>query len=75
MPPIGSPGGDGYALITNHAGMIRITGAMADGAPLSQTVPVSDLSYVPIYASLYGGKGLLMGWINLDTTNNAGNNT
>jgi hypothetical protein len=70
--PVNSPGGDGYALITNHAGAANITGALADGAALSQTAPVSQDGYVPIYASLYAGKGLLLGWINLDLTNTTG---
>ena len=67
--PTNSPGGDGYALITNRAGGASITGALADGAALSQSAPVSQDGYVPIYANLYAGKGLLLGWINLDLTN------
>jgi hypothetical protein len=50
----------------------RITGALADGASFSQTVPVSQTGYVPICANLYASKGLLLGWINLDLTNTAG---
>jgi uncharacterized repeat protein (TIGR02543 family) len=77
--PANSPGGDGYALITNSAGTARdpaaatakITGALADGTAFNQTVPVSQDGYVPIYADLYSGKGLLLGWINLKT-NTAG---
>ena len=72
-PPTNSPGGDGYALITNYAGTARnpasatakITGALADGTAFSQTTPVSQDGYIAVYASLYGGKGLLLGWINL----------
>jgi hypothetical protein len=70
--PTNSPGGYGYALITNRASAANITGALADGAALSQSVPVSQDGYVPIYANLYTGKGLLLGWINLDLTNTAG---
>ena len=58
-------------MITNHAGAANITGALADGAAFNQTVPVSQDGYVPIYANLYSGKGLLLGWINLDLTNTA----
>jgi hypothetical protein len=32
-------------------------------------VPVSQTGFVPIYANLYSGKGLLLGWVNLDLTN------
>jgi hypothetical protein len=73
-PPTSSPGGDGYALITNHAGTARITGALADGTILSEMAPVSQGSYVPIYANLYASNGLLLGWLDLDVTNTTGNN-
>lgn len=72
MPPTNSPGGDGYALITNHLGTAKITGALADGTAFNQTVPVAQDGCVPIFANLYGSKGLLLGWINLDLTNTAG---
>ena len=75
-----SPGGAGYALITNYAGTTRnpgaatarITGALADGTAFNQSVTVSQDGYVPIYANLYASKGLLLGWINLDLTNTTG---
>jgi uncharacterized repeat protein (TIGR02543 family) len=70
-PASSSPSGYGYALITNHADAANITGALADGAVFNQTAPVSQDGYVPIYANLYAGKGLLLGWINLDLTNTA----
>jgi hypothetical protein len=78
-PPNSSPGGDGYALITNSAGTAKnpasasakITGALADGTAFNQSVPVSRTGFVPLYANLYSGKGLLLGWINLDLTNAA----
>jgi len=71
-PPDSSPGGDGYALIANDAGTIRITGALADGTAFNQTASVSQDGYVPIYANLYSRKGLLLGWINLGSTNTGG---
>jgi uncharacterized repeat protein (TIGR03803 family) len=65
-----SPPGDGYALITNRAGVLTISGALADGTAYSQTVPVAESGDAPIYAQPYGaggkkGAGLLLGWINL----------
>jgi uncharacterized repeat protein (TIGR03803 family) len=65
-----SPPGDGYALITNHAGVVTLSGALADGAGFSQTVPVSQTGDLPVYAVLYTNTagavpGLLLGWINL----------
>jgi uncharacterized repeat protein (TIGR03803 family) len=65
-----SPPGDGYALVTNAAGTVTLTGALADGTSYSQTVPVSRSADLPIYLSLYvnptnTSPGLLIGWINL----------
>lgn len=69
------PVGDGYALITNHNGTVHVAGALADGTPFSQSVPASQTGDVPVYASLLGNKGLLLGWINLETTNTNGPGT
>jgi uncharacterized repeat protein (TIGR02543 family) len=66
-PPDGSPAGNGYALITNKSGTAVITGALADGVALNESTSVSGDGYVPVYANLYNGKGLLLGWINLVT--------
>jgi hypothetical protein len=35
-------------------------------------VPVSQKGNIPIYANLYAGKGLLLGWINLDPASDPG---
>ncbi len=75
-PPNSSPGGDGYALIAYNAGTVgnpssakaTVSGALADGTSFNQTVAVSADGSVPVYANLYGGKGLLLGWINLEGT-------
>jgi hypothetical protein len=65
-----SPPGDGYVLVTNHEGVVTLSGALADGTRYSQTVPVSQAGDVPVYASLCTkaastNRGLLLGWINL----------
>ena len=69
-----SPPGDGYALVTNDAGVVKLYGALADGTQYSQSVPVSRAGDVPLYVSLYTNTvgtntntspGLLLGWINL----------
>jgi hypothetical protein len=65
-----SPPGDGYALVTNRAGVVTLNGALADGTQYHQTVPVSQNGDVPVYVSLYKSRastnsGLLLGWINL----------
>jgi uncharacterized repeat protein (TIGR03803 family) len=64
----GSPPGDGYALITNDAGSVTLSGALADGTRYSQNVPASRAGALPVFASLYtsnASAGLLLGWINL----------
>ena len=75
IPPdpdsLSAPIGSGYALIAAASGTAstpataKITGALADGATFSQSAPVSVDGYVPIFASLYSGEGLLLGWVNL----------
>ncbi|MGD0815039.1 MAG: choice-of-anchor tandem repeat GloVer-containing protein [Verrucomicrobiota bacterium] len=64
------PPGDGYALVTNHGGVVMLSGALSDGTHFNQTVPVSRGSCVPVYSSLYTqntntDRGLLLGWIDL----------
>jgi hypothetical protein len=63
------PSGYGYVLISQKAGVFTLSGALADGAALSQSVPSTEAGVVPVYASLYGNTGLLTGWIS--TSNNA----
>ena len=65
-----APPGNGYALVTNRAGIVTLSGALADGTRYNQAVPVSRSGDVPVYASLYTQNGdthpgVLMGWINL----------
>src|SRR5208283_579911 len=62
--PLGSPGGYGYAAITNTLGGIStLGGALADGTPFLWSVPIARNGGVPLYQSLYSGKGSLLGWI------------
>ena len=62
--PAGSPGGDGYALITNHLGSATVTGALADGAAFSQNIAESASLRLAFYAAPYT-NGLLLGWLDL----------
>jgi uncharacterized repeat protein (TIGR03803 family) len=66
------PPGDGYVLLTNIAGTVVLTGALADGTPFSQAAPVSESGAVPIYQNLstnnptlFSTPTFLFGWINL----------
>jgi len=62
-----APASYGYALITNTGSMIALGGALSDGAWFSRSEPVNELNQFPVYASLYGGQGLLLGELSLDT--------
>jgi hypothetical protein len=63
-----TPEGHGYAAITVDAGgKATLTGSLADSTNFSQTVPVSKDGELPVYASLYGGKGSVWSWLTFDT--------
>jgi outer membrane protein assembly factor BamB len=59
-----SPAGDGFGtVIIDAAGNLKLNGELADGTPIAQEASVSRDGLWPLYASLYGGKGLLIGWL------------
>lgn len=58
------PAGDGWGTVTvDAAGNIHLSGSLADGTALAQTVPVSPSGQWPLYASPSGGQDLLLGWL------------
>ena len=62
--PQDSPGGYGFATITNNlAGVATVAGNLGDGTSFNQTVPISGNGEIPVYVSLYTGKGSLLGWL------------
>jgi hypothetical protein len=64
--PTNVPSGDGYGLVTvSAAGTISLSGALADGTSISQSVRVSKDGFWPAYVPLYSGKGSIIGWITL----------
>jgi len=64
--PATTPPGDGYALATNHLGKVTFFKAqLADGTAFAPSPAESQNGDLPVYASLYGNTGLLLGWINL----------
>jgi uncharacterized repeat protein (TIGR03803 family) len=66
------PAGDSWGTVTvDGAGTIRLTASLADGTPVSQGVAVSRDGQWPLYASLYGGQGLLLGWLAFSSNSNA----
>jgi uncharacterized repeat protein (TIGR03803 family) len=66
------PGGYGYATLANSlAGLVSLSGSLADKTAISQSVALSKDGNIPLYVSLYSHKGSLLGWLTL--TNNITN--
>jgi hypothetical protein len=58
------PAGDGAGSFTiGKGGTVKLTGSLADGWPVAQKAPISTNGTWPLYVSLYGGRGSLLGWI------------
>jgi hypothetical protein len=70
-----APAGDGFALFANNPGtaavlpMLTITGQLADGATIVQTVPIGEDSGVPVYLYPNGTStyGVLFGKLYLSS--------
>ena len=63
-----SPVGIGIGQLTVAAdASVQVSGTLADSTGLSQQTGVSLAGQWPLYSSLYGGRGLLMGWMQLNT--------
>jgi hypothetical protein len=70
MPEISSlaesaPPNYGYALVTNTGSMLNLGGMLSDGTPFSLSAPINEQNEFPVYASLYGNAGLLLGTMSL----------
>ena len=64
------PAGDGAGNFTVDArGYVRFSGALADASPMVQRTGISAKGTWPLYISLYGGRGSLLGWVTI--TNSA----
>jgi hypothetical protein len=46
-------------------GMATMAGALDDLTAVSQTVPISKEGILPLYFNIYGGTGLVEGWISI----------
>ena len=63
------PAGDGLGMIVLKSdGTAVLSGVLADGTAISQSVPISKNKVWPLYASLYAGKGLVIGWVTFTNT-------
>jgi hypothetical protein len=58
------PGGDSPATVkVSSSGKVKFAAALADGTKASQAAFVFQNGQWPLYASLYSGNGLLIGWL------------
>ena len=66
----GSPAGDGFGEVRIDAGgHVKFTGELPDGSKVTQESRISAAGVWPLYVPLYGGEGMLTGWISV--TNDA----
>ncbi len=58
------PGGDSFGLVAvDTRGTARLSGYLADQTRLAVRASLSRAGQWPVYASLYGGQGALLGWV------------
>jgi len=63
--PANVPGTVGYGtLAVDGSGNVNFKGKLADGTAVSQKSALNSLQQWPLFAPLYGNKGLLLGWLN-----------
>jgi len=61
------PAGDGIGtLIVDAAGAVNFSGTLADGTKVAQKSVISREGYWPLYANLYKGGGVLLGWVEFE---------
>jgi hypothetical protein len=58
------PGGNGFGTLTvANIGGVIFSGTLGDGTKVTQTANESEQGLWPVYVSLYGGNGMLLGWL------------
>jgi hypothetical protein len=63
------PQGDGYGTVSiSTSGLLKFKGTLADGTQVSQTTSISEDGQWPLYSSLYGGRGQIIGWVDFTNT-------
>jgi hypothetical protein len=65
-----TPSGDSFGTMSlNKSGDIQWSGVLPDGVKVSQKSALSKNGIWPLYSSLYGGSGSLIGWLQLTNGN------
>jgi hypothetical protein len=68
-----SPGGDSFGSVkVDASGNVVWSGSLSDGTKVTQKSAVSAQGTWPLYVSLYGGKGCVMGWIQITNSGLSG---
>jgi hypothetical protein len=58
------PSDTGWGTVSvDGSGAVSFSGKLSDGTVVSQKTFVSEAEQWPLYASLYSGKGLVLGWL------------
>jgi hypothetical protein len=59
-----SPAGDSYGTVSvASTGKLKLTGSLADSTKFTQSATASASGQWPLYVSLYGGQGQILGWL------------
>jgi subtilase family protein len=58
------PGGDSFGTVAvDGSGNVTLAGTLGDGSKLSEKTILSAQGRWPLYASLYSGNGMVLGWL------------
>ena len=58
------PGGNGYGAVTvSSNGSVALNGTLGDGTVVTPTANENENGLWPVYAPVYGGSGMLLGWL------------
>jgi hypothetical protein len=75
LPGTGNPGdtnnpqGDSYGtVVVNAQGGISLSASLADGTRIAQSTIASSNGQWPLFVSLYGGHGQILGWLTFAST-------
>ena len=61
--PVGNPGGVTMRVMSN--GSVRLRGVLGDGTEVIDQTFIAPDGVIPLFAPLYGRRGVMMGWLNL----------
>jgi hypothetical protein len=68
-----TPFGLGCGTVTvDNLGKVALKGSLADGTAISQSSTVSKDGWWPLYVSLYGTKGSVLGWLQFTNDSDSG---